>query len=344
MIKNVVLVSATALLLMSAKMNGRGAAAAAITDGAEHLSEFTPLSSWLDTGGNFIQAHGGGFLYVPKTKTYYWYGEDRGTPSTRYAVGVSCYSSKDLYNWKWEGIVLPASASRGSDSNPTPVLERPKVIYNAKTGKYVMWMHIDSPNYAFAEAGVAMSDAPTGPFKYLGSERPNHEMSRDMTLFKDDNGKAYLIYASENNATMYVSLLTDDYLHQSGTYARVFINGYREAPAMFEYDGKYYLITSRCTGWAPNAAEYVVASSPLGPYTLGGNPCAGPDSSITFGGQSTYVLPVAGKPGAFIFMADKWKPRDLSNSRYIWLPLRVKGDKVTVKWHNRWDLSIFREN
>lgn len=340
MLKYVVLAAASALLLTGAKMHDKSSSASTEAKRAGHPSEFTPLSKWLDTGGNFIQAHGGGFLYDAKTKTYYWYGEDRGKPGRRYAIGVSCYSSKDLYNWKWEGIVLPASATRENDSTYTPVLERPKVVYNSATGKYVMWMHVDSPNYSFAEAGVAVSNSPTGPFKYLGSERPNGEMSRDMTLFKDKNGKAYLTYASENNKTMYVSQLTKDYLHQSGTYSRVFINGYREAPAMFRFKDKYYLITSRCTGWAPNAAECGVANSPLGPYTIEGNPCVGPDSNITFGGQSTYVLPVEGKPGEFIFMADKWKPRDLRDSRYIWLPLLIEGNHVTVLWRKHWRLSM----
>ncbi len=301
------------------------------------LNQFVPGAYWYDTNGNLIEAHGGGMLYVNSSKTYYWYGEYRNASDKSHAIGISCYSSKNLYNWKFEGIVLSDSATN-ADGN-TPVLERPKVIYNDSTHKYVMWMHIDAANYSAAEAGVAVSDKPTGPFKYLGAERPNGQMSRDMTVFKDDNGKAYLIYSSENNATMDASLLTDDYLHQSGTYARILINQSREAPAMFKYNNKYYLITSGTSGWAPNAAKFAVANSVLGPWTLEGNPCIGPNANVTFGGQSTYVLPVQGKPGEFIFMADKWNPNNLPHSTYIWLPLKVDNGKLTIHWYDNWELS-----
>ena len=98
------------------------------------------------------------------------------------------------------------------DLHPSKVLERPKVIYNRKTGKFVMWAHVESADYSKACAGVAVSDSPAGPFTYLGSFRPNDAMSRDQTVFVDDDGRAYQFYSSENNATMYISLLTDDYL------------------------------------------------------------------------------------------------------------------------------------
>ncbi len=204
-----------------------------------------------------------------------------------------------------------------------------------------MWMHIDYSDYSLANAGVAISDSPTGPFQYLGNSRPNNAMSRDMTLFKDDDGKAYLFSSSENNATMYVSLLTNDYLHQSGTYKRNLISQSREAPAVFKYNNKYFMISSGTTGWAPNEARYAVANSPLGPWTLMGNPCVGLNADITFGGQSTYVLPVKGKQGKFIFMADKWNSNSLISSTYIWLPLKVYNNVPSIQWYNSWDLTVF---
>jgi len=302
------------------------------------IRQFVPGAFWYDTNRNLIDAHGGGFLYDDSSQTYYWYGEYRNSSDPSHAIGVSCYSSKNLYNWKFEGAVLSDTATNSGGN--TPVLERPKVIYNDSTHKYVMWMHIDAADYSAARAGVAVSDKPTGPFKYLGGERPNGQMSRDMTLFKDNNGKAYLIYSSENNATMDASLLTDDYLHQSGTYARILINDSREAPAMFKYNNVYYLITSGTSGWAPNAAKYAIAKSILGPWVLKGNPCIGKNANITFGGQSTFVLPVQGKPGRFIFMADKWNPNNLPHSTYIWLPLTVEDNTPTIQWYSSWDLSI----
>ena len=209
-------------------------------------------------------------------------------------TGVGCYSSKDLLNWKFEGIVLPAvKDDPNHDLHPSKVLERPKVVYNKKTGKFVMWAHVESADYSKACAGVAVSDSPVGPFVYQGSFRPNNAMSRDQTVFVDDDGRAYQFYSSENNETMYISLLTDDYLKPSGRFTRNFVKESREAPAVFKYNGKYYMLSSGCTGWDPNIAEIAVADSIMGTWKTIGNPCTGPDADKTFYAQSTYVQPVA---------------------------------------------------
>lgn len=77
--------------------------------------------------------------------------------------------------------------------------------------------------------------------------------------------------------------------------------GHNEAPAIFKKsDGTYWMITSGCTGWDPNEARMFSAPGIWGPWTQHPNPCRGEKSEITFGGQSTYVLPVPGKKDAFI--------------------------------------------
>ena len=138
--------------------------------------------------------------------TYYWFGENKaGTThpgilqdlSRVDVIGINCYSSQDLYNWKPEGIALPAVPDDPtSDLFPSKVVERPKVLYNSSTGKYVMWMHIDTADYAYARAGVAVSDTPSGLYQYLGSFQPNGAMSRDMTLFQEKDGTAYHVFSS----------------------------------------------------------------------------------------------------------------------------------------------------
>ncbi len=116
----------------------------------------------------------------------------------------------------------------------------------------------------------------------------------------------------------------------------------REAPAPFKHNGRYYMITSGCTGWKPNAADYAVADHLLGPWESKGNPCVGPGAELTFRSQSTCVLPVAGKPGCFVFMADRWTPRQLPDSRYLWLPFKIGPDGTfTIQWLDQWDLSWF---
>lgn len=305
---------------------------------------------WKDTEGNPIHAHGGGMLY--HEGVYYWYGEYKQgkTVLPEWAtwecyrtevVGVGCYSSEDLVSWTFEGIVLPAVKDDVKhDLHPSQVLERPKVVYNKATGKFVMWMHVDSPDYLKAVAGVAVSDSPTGPFTYLGSMRPNDAMSRDQTVFVDEDGKAYHFYSSEDNKTLYISELTDDYLKPSGKFTRNFIGMSREAPAVFKHDGKYYLLSSGCTGWDPNQAELAVADSIMGPWKVLGNPCVGKDAEKTFYAQSTYVLPVQGKKDAFIAMFDRWNKTDLQDSRYVWLPVEIsETGALTIAWKDSWSVA-----
>lgn len=320
---------------------------------AQKQTVFKPGEVWNDVSGNPINAHGGGILYY--NNTYYWFGEIKKGTTYRVpyvtswedyrvpAGGVNCYSSKDLLNWKYEGIALkPNTTDSTHDLHTSKVIERPKVIYNATTKKFVMWMHIDSEDYSYARSGVAVSDKPAGPYTYIRSVQPNGNMARDMTVFQDTDGKAYHFFSSENNATMHVTLLSDDYLSHTKNEKRILIDQSREAPAVFKYNGRYYLISSGCTGWSPNPASYAVANTILGEWTQYDNPCTGAGSDKTFEAQSTYVVPVQGKPGSFIFMADRWNKTDLPNSRYIWLPMIMKDGKPQIAWKEQWGLEEFK--
>lgn len=308
---------------------------------------------WYDTDNELIQAHGGGIMY--HEGTYYWYGENKTgnvwirpefskkwtsdhTPENKNykrhleLVGVSCYSSKDLVTWKNEGVVLQADKEdHTSDIYYHNVMERPKVVYNKKTDKFVMWMHIDTYDYQYARAGVAVSDSPTGPFEYKGSMWPNGEMARDMTTFVDDDSQAYLFCSSEHNQTLYIHRLTDDYLDVTDTFTRNFIGEAREAPAVCKRDGKYYIISSGCTGWAPNPAQYAVSENIMGPYKTMGDPMIDDTMGTTFDSQSTFILKVADSDD-YIFMADRWFSDRLYDSRYIWLPIEFSDDKIGIRW------------
>ncbi|KAK8923740.1 hypothetical protein KSP39_PZI019689 [Platanthera zijinensis] len=329
---------------------------------------FYPGRLWMDTDGNPIQAHGGAILFDERTETYYWYGENKDGPTYHAhpkgtarvdVIGVNCYSSKDLWTWKNEGVVLPGVESNFThDLHRSNVLERPKVIYNDKTSNYVMWMHIDDANYTKASVGVAFSDSPLGPFTYLRRIRPHNCDSRDMTIFKDDDQNAYLIYSSDDNSELHVSRLTDDYLDVTREMQRILIGQHREAPAVFKHKATYYMITSGCTGWAPNRAMAHAAESIMGPWETIGNPCVGGNRVFrvtTFFSQSAFVVPLRGHSGVFIFMADRWNPSELRDSRYVWLPLTVGGvadepleynfgfpvwSKVSIFWHRRWRLPV----
>lgn len=310
----------------------------------QEAKEIRPMEIWPDNAGVHVNAHGGGILY--HEGTYYWYGENKSDTTSSAMVGIMCYSSPNLTDWKNEGAVLPVVTNdTTSEITQGCIMERPKVIYNEKTGKFVMWFHLElkGKGYAAARSAVAVADRPTGPFKYLRSGRINPgklpfdmtdeqravldtldagkytewwtpawydaiakglfvkrdleggQMARDMQLFVDDDGKAYHIYSSEDNLTLHIAELSDDYQSHTGKYTRIAPAGHNEAPALFKKDGTYWMITSGCTGWDPNEARMFSAPSIWGPWTQHPNPCVGKDAELTFHGQSTFVLPVPGK-------------------------------------------------
>lgn len=172
-----------------------------------------------------------------------------------------------------------------------------------------------------------------------------------MTVFKDDDGMAYLIYSSNRNKEIHISPMRRDFLNVVNTTVRAMVGQYREAPALFKHENVYYMVTSGCSGWAPNEAMVHESESVYGPWESIGNPCVGANKQFriaTFFSQGTFVIPMpGGAPGSFIFMADRWKPDDLRDSRYVWLPLVVRTrnlryvglplwSRVSIFWHAKW--------
>lgn len=358
---------------------------------AQEVSSFTPGKIWPDTKGEHINAHGGGIIKYGDT--YYWYGENRPLNGFTTEVGVGVYSSRDLMNWTDEGVALAVSTQSGSPIEKGCIMERPKVVYNKKTKKFVMLFHLElkGKGYAAAQVGFAVSDSPTGPFKFLRALRPNAkkwpadfkksdieqakslkesdykewwtpqwreaiikglllnrdrpggQMSRDMTVYIDDNGKAYHIFSAEENLTLNVAELTTDYLDYTGKFVRIAPGGQNEAPTVFKRNGVYWLITSGCTGWAPNEARMFSAPTLFGPWKQHNSPFVGENAKKTFNGQGTYVLKIEGKEDGFVFMADIWNPQSLKNSRHIWLPIDFSTDGVPViSWRDSWTLNDLR--
>ena len=306
---------------------------------------FKPGHVWNDTGGRPIQAHGGGVLY--DNGTYYWFGENKDAPNTYGArvdvVGVSCYSSQNLLHWKNEGVVLPAVPDDPShDLHPSRVAERPKVIYNARTKQYVLWLHIDSPDYTYARTGRAVSDSPTGPYRYLGSIAPTGADSRDMTVFQDTDGAAYLFFSSDWNKTIKIARLTDDYLDTTDTVAEAFVGQSREAPAVWTHSRPLLLRRvglHRLGGERGAVRRRPVAARPVGGQ---GKPVrrAGGRNHLR---RPEHVRPARGResPARSSSWPTAGTPDNLQDSRYVWLPLEVEGNRVTVRWRDEWDLSGF---
>ncbi|MFJ9862778.1 RICIN domain-containing protein [Streptomyces sp. NPDC101165] len=269
-----------------------------------------------DTSGNMVHAHGGGVIKAGSY--YYWFGEDRNADNT--FRSVDAYRSTDLKSWEFRGHVLSQSSAT---ELATAYIERPKVIYNASSGTFVMWMHKENGvDYSEARAAVAVSDTVDGTYTYQGSFRPlGQYMSRDLTTYVDSDGTAYMVSAANNNYDLNIYRLTADYTGIESLLANPWPGGHREAPALFKRNGVYFMLTSGATGWNPNQQQYATATSLAGPWTAWTNV----GDSTAYGSQTAYVLPLQGSSGtSYLYMGDRWGNSfggTVNDSRYVWLPL-----------------------
>ncbi|MCK6076764.1 AbfB domain-containing protein [Paenibacillus silvae] len=319
------LVFALAFTLYGLHPERAGAASVTITNGTD----------WLDTAGNPIHANSGNILQVGPT--YYLYGE--------HAVGdkfdsVNVYTSTDLKNWTFSNAILTKDSATELASSK---IERPKVIYNASTGQYVLWAHYENgTDYNLGRVAVATSSTPNGKFTYEGSFRPLDYESRDMTVFVDTDGTGYLVTASRKNGgandTMAIFKMNASYTGIQSFEGWLFENAYREAPAVVKKGNRYYLFTSQAAGWYPNQGAYATATSMTGPWTAltpYGNPSA-------FGTQIHDIATIQGSSTtSYIYMADRWNPMNLGEHKHIWLPLTLNDANGTasLEWYTSWNID-----
>jgi hypothetical protein len=297
---------------------------------------------WFDDSGNPIQAHGG--CIIKHDGKWYWYGENKGvdnTPGTTRVPfnGISCYTSSNLQDWHFEGNVLEANT--GDPQSPlhtSNICERPKVIYNRKNRSFVLWMHLDNKSYSFARAGVAVSDSPAGKFRFIEARHANGVDCRDMTVFQDPDGAAYLLHSADWNRTLYISQLNEDFTDFTGLFCKTMVDQSREAPAILCHNGLYYMVTSGCTGWRPNSMLYSISPQLLcGPrWKLIDNPCSGPGYRKTFGAQSTWIFHVDEQP---YLLLDHWQPENLRQSGYSILPIYIDGDYMEIPWQDTFSIE-----
>lgn len=310
--------------------------------------------NWYDEDGKHINVHGGCVLY--KDGTYYWFGENY-RPSPVKSNGIGCYTSKDMYNWKFECMAweCPEEPLRNDyqDMNYGRTLERPKVMYCPNTGKYVMWVHWENGSgYAASRVAILWADKITGPYNFVKTQRPRGDEqpsgSRDQTLmFDPDYNVAYHFGSAEENMTMHGTLLRDDYLELTNTWERIFVKKQYEAPAIFKYHKRFVAISSGCTGWDPNPAHSSYSQMPLSGWEDSGNPCVDANNKTTYCSQSNFVFKVPNKYDAYIYMGDRWKGGDYFNdanvgeSWHIWLPIDMRTGYPIIRFYSEWDLSLF---
>lgn len=343
------------------------------------LHAFFPGKPWLDTNGNRIQAHGGSVIYIEDT--YYWYGENKEKTDGINGIwhwGVKCYKSKDLYNWEDCGIIIPPDTeNQESPLHPTSSMDRPHIIYNEKTKKYVCWLKIMN-TFDIQTMTVLTADDFLGPYtKVKEGLRPLNMSAGDFDLVVAADGKAYIYFERVHSETICADL-TEDYTDVTGYYSSHFPRKHppyvREATAHFVRDYKHYLLTSGTTGYLPNPTEAAVADTWHGPYRVLGNPHKNDLSRTSFHSQISSVFKVVGKKDLYIACADRWLPQamdkkyevyeDMFNaiytnqkfdfskmgeepiqntsiSDYVWLPIQFDGENVVIEWRDEWSLNEF---
>lgn len=275
-----------------------------------------PGQVWLDTSGKRIQAHGAQVYF--EDGVYYWIGENKEHTTGEDEVwtwGIRMYSSRDLYNWKDEGLIVPPDTeNENSIFHPYRHLDRPHLLYNEKTKKYVLWLkYCDDSHYA-----VLTADKLKGPYITVNERYfPYGVKCGDYDIGKDTSGQGY-IWFEVNHTDVWGARLNAEYTAVEGEPSVIYKGMKpplaREAVTHFERNGKHYLVTSGMTGYRPNPSEVAVSDDPLCGYTVQGDPCVGDKSNTTFHSQISSVFKVQGKD-IYIAVADRWMP-ELNDRNY----------------------------
>ncbi|KAF2329804.1 family 43 glycosylhydrolase [Flavobacterium daemonense] len=287
---------------------------------------------WLDQNGNIVSAHGANI--IKEKDTFYLFGEAHSDTSNAFA-GFNCYSSKDLYNWKFEKMALPVQES--GKLGPNRVGERVKVMKCPKTDEFIMYMHADTLTYKDQFVGYAVSKNIEGPYAFKGPILLDGKPIRkwDMGTFQDSEGSGYiLVHGGE------IYKLSDDYKSVTERVNENITTGF-ESPTMLKKDNMYYFIGSHLTSWEKNDNYYYTSNSLKGPWEFQG--LIAPKETLTWNSQSTFVLPIQGsKETAYMFMGDRWSfPKQASSATYIWQPLTISGKSLSIPvYQETWQIDL----
>ncbi len=312
-----------------------------------------PGQEWLDSAGKPINAHGGCVLF--HQGLYYWYGTHKIeglSEATDADGGVHAYASRDLVNWHDQGMVLPLDGGKDDDLQHGCIFDRPKVIFNETTKEFVLFFKFYPRGLGtkVGFVGVATSQSPSGPFtyrhKFLGGNSP--EGTGDFAMFKDENGDLYHLTVRKPDKAFVIGKMRSDFLLPEGEYTvAAGITHATEAPAVIKREGRYWMLASGSTGWAPNAARSFSAPTIFGPWVDHENPCEGinPHNALgpelTFGGQAAFIIEVEGKKDAAIAVFDINKPDHPFDSLYVWLPIAFENGRMRIPWRDQWAMDHF---
>lgn len=289
------------------------------------------------TLGDAIDAHDGEIAFFEGK--YYLYGTsyDCGFEwgnKTAPFCGFKSYSSTDMVNWTDEGELFNAKTTvwQTRCDGSTYGCFRPHVIFNKKTGLYVLWINVYDNVSGYR---VFTSPKPTGPFTEvaepklgINQDAPAKGLNNgDHDTFIDDDGTAYLAYTDwRTNGQLIIEQLSDDYLTGTGHLVKSVTSGNTEAPGLFKRNGIYYLTYSdpNCGYCGGTGTSYKTARSPLGPWSdekkISDNSC---------GGQPSFVSTIKTAEGnVYLYGSDLWNnaAKNEALANYFWAPLSFNDD------------------
>ncbi len=236
-----------------------------------------------DDRGNRVYAGDPAAIVVGDT-VYLFVGHDTSTTDYYYMPEWLCYSSKDLVNWKYEGVPMKASDFLWGSASDAWAGE--VEYYN---GKYYFFMCKNATGIS-----VGVSDNVTGPYTDLLKGKklvePGWTKGKvgwddiDPTVWieDDENGVEHR-YISWGNSNCYIAELTEDMTSlvdlngdgavNGGDIKEITINNipsnskFTEAPWIYKRGDLYYLFFA--SNWHEELS-YAVSENVEGPYEYGG--------------------------------------------------------------------------
>jgi hypothetical protein len=277
---------------------------------------------WYDSTGLLIQVRSGALRQF--NGIYYWFGSQPG------GIDQTCYASTDLLHWTYKGVPLVTAK----------LCDRMDVLYNDTTKQYVMFLKYDGDKASF---GTATASAPEGPYTFLGNVLVDNNYIGDMSMYKDDDGTAYLAYVWDQtgpNRQHGIYRMSADYLTLD-TRMYLFDVPSREAPHIFKRNGTYYYGVSETNGVQPSPTRYYTATNLTGPWSAA-TMLVTPGSSTTYETQCDFVFPFTGPQGTvYMLDADRWIPTGGFQGDYLWLPYTFDtAGNPTANYYQDWDLNV----
>lgn len=186
------------------------------TVNAENVVEYrNPISPWsVDAwddygfGDPFIMRYNGRYYLYPSTR------DD--------SIGVKCWSSLDLVNWRYEGLCTTEPTTKGAYAPE---------VFHANDAFYMISSPAGRGHYIYR------SLSPTGPFE---RSTENFGLSIDGTAFIDDDGQGYF-YSSSDKGILAYKMKSPTEVTPVPVNVGASMQGWTEGPGVIKHDGVYYI-------------------------------------------------------------------------------------------------------